>query len=312
MPKQWRLWFIYFLLNTFLWPFTNVLLTIHFIHYLTFYNSTLSFFIFRSSSVVCNVQSSHQGPDSIPSLPGLACPGWRDRPGLVVPSSPFPLLSGLGLLLKTIMGIHKGLICKVWYILYMDGLDYSRWIITGLGALLDVVFFCHLVAAWTKSLYFNPVFLLCLTFSSTVQFPGLLLTEPVIGYLRGCSQATPTLSHTRAWLLRHEHLVLYLLLELAHRLVGSYLNQTHIDTLLFPSLCGFRSHLQYINITKLCFFHVANLIFTICSFLLFSGSHWPRSSETCFTIPPGGAGSAAVVTTWQWIPGTWAALHHHL
>uniref|UniRef100_A0A7N5ZQL4 RNA polymerase II associated protein 1 n=1 Tax=Anabas testudineus TaxID=64144 RepID=A0A7N5ZQL4_ANATE len=108
--------------------------------------STLSFFIFRSSSVVCNVQSSHLGPDSIPSLPGLACPGWRDRPGLVVPSSPFPLLSGLGLLLKTIMGIHKGLICKVWYILYMDGLDYSRWIITGLGALLDVVFFCHLVA----------------------------------------------------------------------------------------------------------------------------------------------------------------------
>uniref|UniRef100_A0A7N6BA58 RNA polymerase II associated protein 1 n=1 Tax=Anabas testudineus TaxID=64144 RepID=A0A7N6BA58_ANATE len=107
---------------------------------------TLSFFIFRSSSVVCNVQSSHLGPDSIPSLPGLACPGWRDRPGLVVPSSPFPLLSGLGLLLKTIMGIHKGLICKVWYILYMDGLDYSRWIITGLGALLDVVFFCHLVA----------------------------------------------------------------------------------------------------------------------------------------------------------------------
>uniref|UniRef100_A0A3Q1JYV1 RNA polymerase II associated protein 1 n=1 Tax=Anabas testudineus TaxID=64144 RepID=A0A3Q1JYV1_ANATE len=114
----------------------------------------------KSSSVVCNVQSSHLGPDSIPSLPGLACPGWRDRPGLVVPSSPFPLLSGLGLLLKTIMGIHK-------------------------------------------------VFLLCLTFSST----------PVIGYLRGCSQATPTLSHTRAWLLRHEHLVLYLLLELAHRLV---------------------------------------------------------------------------------------------
>uniref|UniRef100_A0A7N6BRS3 RNA polymerase II associated protein 1 n=1 Tax=Anabas testudineus TaxID=64144 RepID=A0A7N6BRS3_ANATE len=112
----------------------------------------------KSSSVVCNVQSSHLGPDSIPSLPGLACPGWRDRPGLVVPSSPFPLLSGLGLLLKTIMGIHKGLICKVWYILYMDGLDYSRWIITG--------------------------------------------------------QATPTLSHTRAWLLRHEHLVLYLLLEL--------------------------------------------------------------------------------------------------
>uniref|UniRef100_A0A8D0D1N6 RNA polymerase II associated protein 1 n=1 Tax=Sander lucioperca TaxID=283035 RepID=A0A8D0D1N6_SANLU len=75
----------------------------------------LSFNIFdtRPSSVVCNVQSSHQGPETSPSLPGLACPGWRDRPGLVVPSSPFPLLTGLGLLLETITGIHKGLSCKV-------------------------------------------------------------------------------------------------------------------------------------------------------------------------------------------------------
>lgn len=67
----------------------------------------------RSSSVVCSVQSSHQGPESIPSLPNLACLGWRDRLGLVVPSSPFPLLTGLGLLLETITGIHKGLSCKV-------------------------------------------------------------------------------------------------------------------------------------------------------------------------------------------------------
>uniref|UniRef100_UPI0037E7ED4C RNA polymerase II-associated protein 1 n=1 Tax=Semicossyphus pulcher TaxID=241346 RepID=UPI0037E7ED4C len=116
----------------------------------------------KSSSVVCNVKSSHLGPETIPSLPGLACPGWRDRLGLVVPSSPFPLLTGLGLLLETITGIHKGLSCK---------------------------------------------------------FTGLLLSEPVIGYLRSCSQATPTLSHTRAWLLRHEHHLLYLLLRLAHRLV---------------------------------------------------------------------------------------------
>ncbi|XP_033498027.2 RNA polymerase II-associated protein 1 [Epinephelus lanceolatus] len=116
----------------------------------------------KSSSVVCNVQSGHQGPEMTPSLPGLACPGWRDRPGLVVPSSPFPLLTGLGLLLETITGIHKGLSCK---------------------------------------------------------FAGLLLSEPVIGYLRSCSQATPKLSHTRAWLVRHEHHLLYLLLRLAHRLV---------------------------------------------------------------------------------------------
>ncbi|TKS86639.1 RNA polymerase II-associated protein 1 [Collichthys lucidus] len=116
----------------------------------------------KSSSVVCNVQSSHLGPEVTPTLPGLACSGWRDRPGLVVPSSPFPLLTSLGLLLETITGIHKGLGCK---------------------------------------------------------FTSLLLSEPVIGYLRCCSQATPTLSHTRAWLLRHEHHLLYLLLRLAHRLV---------------------------------------------------------------------------------------------
>uniref|UniRef100_A0A671YPR2 RNA polymerase II associated protein 1 n=1 Tax=Sparus aurata TaxID=8175 RepID=A0A671YPR2_SPAAU len=71
------------------------------------------FFPTRSSSVVCNVQSSHLGPETIPSLPGLACPGLRDHPGLVGPSSPFPLLTSLGLLLETITSIHKGLSCKV-------------------------------------------------------------------------------------------------------------------------------------------------------------------------------------------------------
>uniref|UniRef100_A0A3Q3AD92 RNA polymerase II associated protein 1 n=1 Tax=Kryptolebias marmoratus TaxID=37003 RepID=A0A3Q3AD92_KRYMA len=101
------------------------------------------------------------GPETTPNLPGLACPGWRNRPGLVASSSPFPLLTGLGLLLKTITGIHKGL---------------------------------------------------------SSQFADLLLSDPVIGYLRSCSQATPALSHARAWLLRHEHLLLFLLLRLAQRL----------------------------------------------------------------------------------------------
>ncbi|XP_068582491.1 RNA polymerase II-associated protein 1 [Cebidichthys violaceus] len=117
----------------------------------------------KSCSVVCDVRSSHPGPETTPSLPGLACPGWRDRPGLVAPSSPFPLLTALGLLLETITGVHKGL---------------------------------------------------------SLKFNALLLSEPVIGYLRSCSQAMPTLSHTTAWLLRHEHHLLYLLLRLAHRLVS--------------------------------------------------------------------------------------------
>ncbi|XP_011616044.2 RNA polymerase II-associated protein 1 [Takifugu rubripes] len=116
----------------------------------------------KSSSVVCNAQSSHVSHETIPSLPGLACHGWRDHPGLVASSSPFPLLTGLGFLLDTIMDIHKGLCCK---------------------------------------------------------FADLLLSEPVTGYLRSCSQATPTLVLGRAWLLRHEHYLLYLLLRLAHRLV---------------------------------------------------------------------------------------------
>ncbi|KAM4625484.1 RNA polymerase II-associated protein 1 [Polymixia lowei] len=116
----------------------------------------------KSCSVVCNLRSSRLGPETTPSLPGLACFSWRDRPGLTVPISPFPLLTALGLLLDTLTGIHKGL---------------SR------------------------------------------KFSDLLLSEDVIGYLRGCGQATPTLSHTSAWILRHEHNLLYLLLRMAHRLV---------------------------------------------------------------------------------------------
>lgn len=65
--------------------------------------------------MVCNVQSDGLGPETNPSLPGLACPGWRNRPGLVAPNSPFPLLTALGLLLETITGIHKGLSNKVQF-----------------------------------------------------------------------------------------------------------------------------------------------------------------------------------------------------
>ncbi|XP_061699391.1 RNA polymerase II-associated protein 1 [Syngnathoides biaculeatus] len=117
----------------------------------------------KSFSVVCNVLSSHTGPDISPSLPGLACPGWRDRPGLMSSSSPFPLLTSLTLLLETITGIHKGL---------------------------------------------------------TFKFTGLLASEPVIGYMQSISKATPTLSHTWSWLLRHEHHLIYLLLRLAYRSVS--------------------------------------------------------------------------------------------
>ncbi|XP_015234732.1 PREDICTED: RNA polymerase II-associated protein 1 [Cyprinodon variegatus] len=74
----------------------------------------------RSSSVVCNDQLSLLHPEITPNLPGLACSGWRDRPGLVVPSSPFPLLAGLGLLCNTITDIHKGLSRKFAGLLLSD------------------------------------------------------------------------------------------------------------------------------------------------------------------------------------------------
>lgn len=64
------------------------------------------------------------------------------------------------------------------------------------------------------------------------QFTGLLLSDAVIGYLRSCSQATPTMSHSRAWLLRHEHHFLYLLLRLSHRLVGVDFTQTPMTDIL--------------------------------------------------------------------------------
>uniref|UniRef100_A0A669F804 RNA polymerase II associated protein 1 n=1 Tax=Oreochromis niloticus TaxID=8128 RepID=A0A669F804_ORENI len=88
-------------------------------HYLIF------FFHTRSSSVVCNAQAITLGPEITNNLPGLACTGWRNRPGLVAPSSPFPLLTGLGLLLETITGIHKGLSSKVGLAVPLD-LEIAR------------------------------------------------------------------------------------------------------------------------------------------------------------------------------------------
>ncbi|CAL8286949.1 unnamed protein product [Lota lota] len=114
----------------------------------------------RSCSAVCNLQGPGPGPETLPSLPGLASAGWKDGPGLAVASSPFPLLTALCVLLDSLSGIHKGL---------------------------------------------------------SLKFSGLLVSEHVIGYLGSCCRATPTLSHASAWVLRHEHHLLYLLVRLAHR-----------------------------------------------------------------------------------------------
>ncbi|XP_023684200.1 RNA polymerase II-associated protein 1 isoform X1 [Paramormyrops kingsleyae] len=51
------------------------------------------------------------------------------------------------------------------------------------------------------------------------KFSSLLLSDLMSGYLRACCEASPTLTPSSAWLLRHEHHLLYLLLKLAHRLM---------------------------------------------------------------------------------------------
>ncbi|XP_026085453.1 RNA polymerase II-associated protein 1-like [Carassius auratus] len=51
------------------------------------------------------------------------------------------------------------------------------------------------------------------------KFSHLILSDSVLSYLRSCIGAKPSVSHTSAWILHHEHHLLYLLLRLAHKLV---------------------------------------------------------------------------------------------
>ncbi|XP_058255897.1 RNA polymerase II-associated protein 1 [Hemibagrus wyckioides] len=56
----------------------------------------------------------------------------------------------------------------------------------------------------------------------TKSFSALILSDSVLTYLKSCVGATPSVSHSSAWILRHEHHLLYLILRLAHRLVPAY------------------------------------------------------------------------------------------
>lgn len=51
------------------------------------------------------------------------------------------------------------------------------------------------------------------------KFSCLILSDSVLSYLRSCVGAMPSVSHMSAWILRHEHHLLYLLLRMAHKLV---------------------------------------------------------------------------------------------
>ncbi|XP_053366569.1 RNA polymerase II-associated protein 1 [Clarias gariepinus] len=53
----------------------------------------------------------------------------------------------------------------------------------------------------------------------TKRFSSVILLDSVLAYLQSCVGATPSVSHATAWILRHEHHLLYLILRLAHRLV---------------------------------------------------------------------------------------------
>nr|XP_055027722.1 RNA polymerase II-associated protein 1 isoform X1 [Misgurnus anguillicaudatus] len=53
----------------------------------------------------------------------------------------------------------------------------------------------------------------------TKKFGSFLLSDSVLSYLRSCIGVTPSVSPMSAWILRHEHHLLYLLLRLAHKLV---------------------------------------------------------------------------------------------
>lgn len=60
------------------------------------------------------------------------------------------------------------------------------------------------------------------------QFSSFLLSDSVLNYLRSCVGVTPPVSLTSAWILRHEHHLLYLLLRLAHKLVTCAFTLTSI------------------------------------------------------------------------------------
>ncbi|XP_030641630.1 RNA polymerase II-associated protein 1 [Chanos chanos] len=51
------------------------------------------------------------------------------------------------------------------------------------------------------------------------KFSSLVLRDSVLCYLQACGETRPTVSLSTAWILRHEHHLLYLQLRLAHRLV---------------------------------------------------------------------------------------------
>ncbi|KAI5616829.1 RNA polymerase II-associated protein 1, partial [Silurus asotus] len=52
------------------------------------------------------------------------------------------------------------------------------------------------------------------------SFSALILSDAVLAYLQACVGATPSMSHASAWILRHEHHFVYLILRLAHRQVS--------------------------------------------------------------------------------------------
>uniref|UniRef100_A0A9J8CK67 RNA polymerase II associated protein 1 n=1 Tax=Cyprinus carpio carpio TaxID=630221 RepID=A0A9J8CK67_CYPCA len=56
----------------------------------------------------------------------------------------------------------------------------------------------------------------------TKKFSHLILSDSVLSYLRSCIGAMPSVSHMSAWILHHEHHLLYLLLRLAHKLVAKH------------------------------------------------------------------------------------------
>ncbi|KAI4900398.1 hypothetical protein NFI96_017778 [Prochilodus magdalenae] len=83
---------------------------------------------------------------------------------------------------------------------------------TALFYLLDILTTIH--RGLTKKLDHGSVW-----DSETSLFSSILLSDSVLTYLQSCVGAMPSVSHASAWLLRHEHHLLYLLLRLAHRLV---------------------------------------------------------------------------------------------